>query len=217
MKYWAGTVAIIISFNCSYLLGGEATTRPLEQSSEDEKTGWEYSVSAATYFAPHSQDYVNPVLTADHNWLHLEARYNYEALKTGSLFLGYNWSIGEKLVLEITPMLGGVFGNATGIAPGYTVSIGYGPVEFFTQGEYFFDVGTSSGNFFYNWSELSCAPSSWFRFGFVLDRTKLLGTKIAVRRGPLIGFTCKNVDFTTYWLSPGSTESTFVFAVALNF
>ena len=39
-------------------------------------------------------------------------------------------------------MFGGVFGDITGIAPGYTISISHEPIEFFTQGEYFFDAGT---------------------------------------------------------------------------
>ena len=50
-----------------------------------------------------------------------------------------------------------------------------------------------------------------------MDRTKALGSKFDIRRGPLVGFKYKKVDFTTYWLSPGSKEATFVFAVALNF
>ena len=154
---------------------------------------------------------------ADRDWLHLEARYNYEAIKTGSLWLGYNFSFGKKLALEATPMVGGVFGDITGIAPGYTISISYEPFELFTQGEYFFDAAIHAGNFFYSWSELSCAPASWFRVGAVVDRTKALGSKFDIRRGPLIGFKHNKVDFTTYWLSPGSREGTFVFTVALNF
>jgi hypothetical protein len=115
------------------------------------------------------------------------------------------------------PMLGGVFGDITGVAPGYTISATCGPFELFTQGEYFIDTGTSDGNFFYNWSELSYRPASWFRLGFVLDRTKALGSNFDVRRGPLIGFEYKKVDFTTYWLSPGSRAATFVFAVTVTF
>jgi len=149
--------------------------------------------------------------------LHLEARYNYEAIKTGSLWLGYNFSFGKKLAFEATPMFGGVFGDITGIAPGYTVSISYEPIEFFTQGEYFFDAGNRSGNFFYSWSELSCAPVTWFRVGIVVDRTKALGSNFDIRRGPLVGFKYKKVDFTTYWLDPGSRDATFIFTVALNF
>jgi hypothetical protein len=111
----------------------------------------------------------------------------------------------------------GVFGDITGIAPGYSLSLGYEQIEFFTQGEYFFDAGTRSGNFFYSWSELSCAPVTWFRAGIVIDRTKALGSNFEVRRGPLVGFRYKKIDFTTYWLSPGSRDSTFIFTVALNF
>jgi hypothetical protein len=121
------------------------------------------------------------------------------------------------LTLDATPMIGGVFGDITGIAPGYTISISYEPFELFTQGEYFFDAAIHAGNFFYSWSELSCAPATWFRVGVVVDRTKALGSKFDIRRGPLVGFKYKKVDLTTYWLSPGSKDATFVFTVALNF
>ncbi len=118
---------------------------------------------------------------------------------------------------NLVAMIGGVFGDITGIAPGYTISISYEPFELFTQGEYFFDAAIHAGNFFYNWSELSCAPASWFRVGVVVDRTKALGSKFDIRRGPLVGFKYKKVDLTTYWLSPGSRDATFVFATTVNF
>ena len=114
-------------------------------------------------------------------------------------------------------MFGGVFGDITGIAPGYTISINYEPIEFFTQGEYFFDAGNRSGNFFYSWSELSCAPVTWFRAGIVVERTKAFGSTSDIRPGPLVGFKYKKVGFTTYWLSPGSPDAAFIFTVALNF
>ena len=199
----------------AFVIAGE--TLPETATEKEEAPSWEYSISTATYFALHSQDYVNPNITADHDWLHLEVRYNYESLKTGSLWLGYNFSGGEKLEWEITPMFGGVFGNLTGAAPGYTISLSYEMIEFFTQGEYFIDAGTSENNYFYTWSELSIAPIHWFRLGFVVDRTKALGEDIAIRRGPLMGLRYKNFDFTTYWLSPGQHESTFIFAVTVNF
>ena len=186
----------------------------LEESGTDN---WEYAFSTATYLVRNDREYVNPTFTADRNWFHLEARFNYEALKTGSLWLGYNFSAGEKLTLEATPMLGGVFGDITGFAPGYTLSIGYGKLELFTQGEYFIDAATGEGNFFYTWSELSLAPVDWFRFGLVIDRTKAFGSELDIRRGPLIGVTYKKTDFTVYWLDPGSSSSAFVFALTLNF
>jgi hypothetical protein len=186
----------------------------IEETPED---GWSSSFSVSTYLAQHGRDFANPVVSADHGGLHLEARYNYEALKTGSVWAGYNLAFGNQLAFEATPMLGLVFGDSTGLAPGYNLVVSYGRVELFTQGEYFFDAGTHSGNFFYSWSELSYAPADWVRFGMVVDRTKVLGSGFDVRRGPLLGFSHKAFDFTTYWLDPGSTDATFVFSVTLNF
>ena len=217
MNLQCAVLAAALASAVSVSLGGTETNVRLEDADETAESEWESSISTSTYLVLHGRDYANPNLVADRDWLHLEARYNYEAIKTGSLWLGYNFSVGKKLALEATPMLGGVFGNITGIAPGYTISISYEPIEFFTQGEYFFDAGNRSENFFYTWSELSCAPLPWFRAGIVVDRTRALGSNFDIGRGPLVGFKYKKVDFTTYWLSPGSSDATFIFTVALNF
>lgn len=198
-------------------LGATGTSAPLEGDTERNETKWEFSLSTFTYLDQHGRDYANPTFTADRDWLHLEARYNYEELKTGSAWLGWNLSTGTKVAFEVTPMLGGVFGDITGIAPGYTITVRYRTIELSTQGEYIFDAGTSSGNFFYSWSELSASPADWFRVGIVVERTQASGSNSDVRRGPLIGFKYKEVDLTTYWLAPGSDEATFVFAVTFNF
>ena len=198
-------------------LGATETSTPFEADSKKSDTKWEFSLSTFTFLAQHARDYANPNLTADRDWLHLEARYNYEELKTGSVWLGWNFGTGKKLQFEVTPMLGGVFGDITGIAPGYTITIRYKPFKLSTQGEYFFDAGTSSGNFFYSWSKLSASPADWLRLGIVVERTQASGFSSDVRRGPLVGFKYKEVDLTTYWLAPGSDEATFVFAVTFNF
>src|SRR5215471_15070922 len=97
---------------------GGTDSSPLALENEVEKS-WSFGASIYGYFVPDSPDYAEQTITADHHWLHLEARYNYEDLETGSVWLGYNFSGGEKLAWELTPMLGGVFGHTTGIAPGY--------------------------------------------------------------------------------------------------
>ena len=217
MTRTSATLVIVLGLAVSNLFGGPATIAPLEATGETEETKWEYSLSIATYLAQHARDYANPNFTADHDWLHLEARYQYEAVKTGSLWLGYNFSFGEKLAVEATPMIGGVFGDITGVAPGYAISASYKSIEFFTQGEYFFDAAIHAGDFLYTWSELSYAPADWLRVGLVVDRTKALGSSIDIRRGPLIGFKYKKVDLTSYWLSPGTRDGTFIFSVTVNF
>src|SRR6516164_3431863 len=212
------TLATIAGFAVCESLGGVASDTLLECDTEENETKWEFSASTLTYLAQHARDYANPNFTADRDWLHLEARYNYEALKTGSFWLGRNFETGHTLKFEVTPMLGGVFGDITGIAPGYEIVVTYKNIELSSEGEYFFDAGTSSGNFFYSWSELSAYPIKWLRAGLVVERTQA-SSNSDVRRGPLIGFKSKDEDYelTAYWLSPGSREATFVFAVSFKF
>jgi len=178
---------------------------------------WSFSLSAYNYIVPDSREYVQPTLTADRGWLHLEARYNYEAFDTGSAWVGYNFSGGEKLAWELTPMLGGVFGDTTGIAPGYRGSLSWWKLELSSEGEYVVDTGETSDSFFYTWSELSLAPVDWFRFGLVAQRTKLYETDFDIQRGFLVGFSYRKVDFTAYVFNPDASQPTIVLGIGLNF
>ena len=188
-----------------------------EVSREADEKAWSFSVSATTYVVPDFQEYVQPTFTADRGWLHLETRYNYENLDTGSLWLGYNFAGGEKLEWEFTPMLGAVFGDTTGIAPGYKLSLTYWKLEFSSEGEFVFDTRDREGSFFYNWSELSISPVDWFRFGLVGQRTRAYQSAVDIQRGLLVGFSHKQVDFTTYVFNLDQGKPTWVFAVSLSF
>ena len=192
---------------------------PAAQASQDTKPRdqWSYYGSATGYLIPDGPSYVSPVFAADRKWLHLEARYNYENLRTGSLWLGRNFSVGDKITLGVTPMIGGVFGRSAGIAPGYQATLSYRRLSLDTQGEYLFDVRDRSGNFFYTWSELSYSPVDWFRTGLVIQRTKAYQTDLSVQRGVLAGFTYKQADFTTYVFNFGWTDPTVVFSLGFSF
>jgi hypothetical protein len=220
--------AIFLGLTVSELLTERSTAACLETSNETGGNRWDFTLEIATYLAQHSRDYANPTLYADYDHLHVEARYNYEALKTGSVWLGYNFEHvfelkKNELNLEAAPMIGGVFGDITGAAPGYTITATYNAFEFETIGEYFFDAAKQTNDFFYSWSELSVKPLSWwrpdntFKLGLVIDRTKAFGSDFEVRRGPLVGFAYCGVDLTVYWLSPGSRQATFVFSVTHEF
>lgn len=178
---------------------------------------WSFSASVYTYFVPDDHDYAQPTITADRDWLHLEARYNYEDSETASVWVGYNFGGGEKLAWEFTPMLGGVFGDTTGIAPGYKGSLSWWKLELYSEGEYVFDTDESSDSFFYTWSELTLAPVDWFRFGLVVQRTKLYETDLDIQRGFLVGFSYKQVDLTTCVFNPDESKPTLVVALAINF
>src|SRR4051812_1430555 len=174
-----------------------AKNTPPALSEEAEEKAWSFSASASIYVVPNDQEYVQPTFTADRGGLHLEARYNYENLETGSAWVGYNFSGGKALEWTFTPMLGGVFGNTTGIAPGFKGSLSWWKLELSSEGEFVFDAGTSEGNFFYTWSELSISPVDWFRFGLVGQRTRAYQTDVDIQRGLLVGFSYKTVGFTT--------------------
>ena len=195
----------------------KATSPSTVLTEEADENAWSFSLSAATYVVPDSHDYVQPTFTADRGWLHLEARYNYEDLDTGSVWVGYNFSGGKKLAWEITPMLGGVFGDATGIAPGYKGSLSWWKLEFYSEGEYVFDTGNSADSFFYNWSELSVSPVDWFRVGLVGQRTRAYQSSVDIQRGLLVGFTYKRMDFTTYIFNLDKSKPAWVFSVGLSF
>src|SRR5262249_9318213 len=132
-------------------------------------------------------------------------------------WLGYNFSGGETLSWEITPMFGVVFGNTTGVAPGYKGSLSWWKLELYSEGEYVVDPGDSSGSFFYNWSELSLSPVDWFRFGLVGQRTRLYKTDRDIQRGVLVGFSLEKIDLTTYVLNPDESSPTVVVAISLGF
>jgi hypothetical protein len=196
---------------------GQTTTGPPGSSPDAAQNPWAFTASAYTYLVPDSDNYVNPNFTADRGWLHLEARYNYEAQKTGSLWAGRNFKFGDKLAFELTPMVGGVFGDLNGIAPGYNLSLSYWKVELSSQTEYVFDLEDRSGNFFYTWSELTYSPVDWFRTGLVVQRTKAYKTEFDVQRGLLAGVSYKKVDFTAHVFNFGWTDPTVVLAVGVNF
>ena len=178
---------------------------------------WDNNLTVDGYIIPDGTSYVDPVFTADHNWLHAEARYNYENLHTGSLWVGYNFSAGKTLALSVTPMIGGVFGRTDGIAPGCEASLTYKKIEASISNEYVFDTTTKSGNFYYAWPQVTYSPVEWFHVGAVAQHTAAYHTPVNIQRGFLVGFSRKKWEFTTYVFNPGISGTTVVLEVGVGF
>ena len=181
-----------------------------------EAIEWEFSSSVYFYQVVDDRNYAQPTVTADRDWLHLEARYNYEDLETGSLWLGYNVSGGETVEWSITPMLGGVFGLTDAVAPGYKASVSWRKLEFYSEGEYAITSDSADG-FLYNWSELTVAPRPWWRIGLVTQRTRVYETERELSRGLLVGFTYKALTSAFHLFNPDDTHPVLVFSAALDF
>jgi hypothetical protein len=192
-----------------------AGNRAHGQTTADDKA-WSFSISAYGYIVREDRDYLQPTVTADRGRLHLEARYNYEGLDAGSAWLGYNFGGGETLAWELTPILGGVVGGPTGIAPGFKGSLSWWKLELYAESEYVVDTSNSSDSFAYLWSELSVAPREWFRFGLVAQRTRVYKSERDAQRGLLVGASVKGVDVTGYVFNPDDSKPTFVLAAVLK-
>jgi hypothetical protein len=208
---------LIVAAVCGMRVAAQTDASKAPASTATPANPWDFNLSISGYLVAHGQSYGSPTFTADRETLHLEARYNYEAQRTGSLWAGYNLSTGKKLVLEATPMIGGVFGHVNGIAPGLEFTGTYKKVQLFSANEYIFDTGTKSGNFFYTWTQLTYSPREWFTFGYVVQRTRAYTTPLDVQRGPLAGFTYKKLNFTTQIFNPGEADPTVVLSLGYSF
>jgi hypothetical protein len=211
--------AIVLSVFLSAIpaLGQVATTQPAPTAGSTKSQEWSFSTSAYAYAVADSRNFVQPTFTADRGPLHLQMRYNYENLETGSAWIGYNFEAGDRLTFKLTPEVGGIFGDTNGIAPGWGFSLNYWRLELYSESEYVFDLGSKSGNFFYTWSELSISPTDWFRAGLVAQRTRAYQTDVDVQRGLLFGVSFKKLDVTSYIFNPDREKQTYVFSVSVEF
>ena len=199
-------------------LTAQASTQLMDVVAGDH---WTFASSVYTYVVPDQDDYVQPTITADYGAWHFEGRYNYEAQDTGSLWAGYSFggAFGkdDAFQWQITPMLGGVFGDVNGIAPGYRGSLRWWKLMLYSEGEQLISTDDSDESFFYNWSELTLTPVEWFRFGLVTQRTRAYESDRDIQRGLLLGATFKRVDVTAYVLNPDENDPTWVVSVAFAF
>ena len=197
------------------LLAGFAAPGAHAQDSTAHR--WALDASLWGYIVPLNDDYLQPTVIADHDWLHLEGRYNYEAPNTGSAWFGYNLHAGNKITFDLTPIAGLVIGGVTGVAPGYELTVGWWKLEFASEGEYVFDFGDSENSFFYNWSQLGISPVDWLQLGISIQRTRAYQTERDVQRGVFGGVTWKQLNVSAYYFNPDDDDPTVILAVGFSY
>lgn len=199
MKKTAVTFSILVLFSMHV---------SAQDSSASTEKNWAFNAAGNFYFIP-DDFFIMPMLKADKNRLHLEARYNYEDRETFSGWIGYNLSGGKKLEYTITPMIGGVVGLSNGIAPGLEFTLTLNRFELYNESEYFVDFNTNENNFFYSWVDFTYAPADWLWLGISGQRTRLYQTDLDLQRGLLVGGGFKSWELTTYVYNIG-LENPFV-------
>jgi hypothetical protein len=193
-----------------------ASTAPSHNVHPPSKNPWTFTLITDGYIIPDEDGFANPNFTADHGWLHLEARYNSEDLRTGSAWIGYNFTAGKKLILNVTPIIGGVFGRTNGVAPGCEASLTYKKVQASISNELVFATD-KSGSYYYNWPEVTYSPVNWLQLGFVAQRTKTYKTSLDTQPGFLVGLSHKNMEVTSYVFDLGLAAPTVVLELGFSF
>jgi hypothetical protein len=166
------------------------------------------------YVVPEQDNFVIVDAMLDLRRLHIEARYNYEGLRTGSIFAGVNGSAGDRVELAATAMLGAVFGDTDGVAPALRVTLTWWKLDLLTEDEVVIDPNNVGDTFFYSWSELGFSPWRWLRAGIVGQRTRLFQSGLDFQRGLFVGLSLGKVSAIVYELNAGWTTPTWVFALA---
>ncbi len=193
-----------------------AAAGPPPAAPAPEAPSWSWSVAAFQYFLPRDPDFLLGIATADHGGLHLEGRWNYEDLRTGSLWAGWTFEAGEALKLRITPMAGVVLGSTNGLAPGLELDLSWRWLAWYAEAEYVVDLEDAGASYFYLWSELTGAPAEWLALGLVGQRTRLVRTAVEVQRGLLGRLTFGSLSATAYAFNPATPDWFAVAALAFE-
>jgi len=202
----ATAMLLFNALTCGAQEGGVATA----PTTTVDASSWSFDLSASYYSFRNQDDFTLAVLRADRGPLHMEARYNYEAIDSGSLFVGWKFSGGNKLTWEVTPILGAVFGQKEGLAPGFEAAIGYGIVDFYTESEYVRDTEVKEDSFTYSWNELGLTPFEWLRFGIVTQRTMVYQSERDIQRGFFAQVMYHKATLGLYIFNPDDSDSRFM-------
>jgi len=181
------------------------------------ESNWSILASAAAYFFPDQPNYLQPTITADRGEVHLEARYNYEDRQSTSAFVGWNLGFGETVKVELTPMVGGLFGSTVGVVPAFELDLVWRRIEASVEGELVLDVQDAHNSFVYNWSELAVWATDWLRAGIVTQRTRVYQTARELEVGVLAGTSLSRFEGTVYFFNPGASDRFVVVALGVRF
>jgi hypothetical protein len=142
-----------------------------------------------------------------------EARYNYEDIRTFSLYAGRVFSGKDDLTWSVTPMIGGMAGKMNGGSFGLNSAFSYGKFNLSSEAQYSVSAASREDNFFYNWTELWYEPVDWIYTGIALQHTRMFASNSLVDPGVLLGFTYNQWSFPLYSFNPLSNQRYFVVGI----
>ncbi|HEY6170635.1 MAG TPA: hypothetical protein VIX80_00110 [Candidatus Kapabacteria bacterium] len=195
---------------------------PLAAQEPARDSLWSSEVSLYYYFLPHQDDFPTLIGYADHGALHLEARYNYEDLKTASVFGGYNFEFSVTLTddptqFSIIPMIGFAFGRTDAIIPGLELRMIDDIFDVYFEYEYTITLPNEETNFFYSWTEIAMTPIENFRAGGAITSTRLLHSEHDGSVGIFGEYTFGKFKTGLFYFLPLRTDGFVLAKVAMEF
>lgn len=136
---------------------------------------------------------------------YIEARGNYEAINSASLYLGRTFKKKASVSYSIIPIAGLVIGRLNGGSVGANVALDYKKISFTSQSQYTFSIESRATNFTYSWSDLTYQLKDWVSAGVSLQQTRGVYEK-----GILVRGVYKNLSIPVYVFSPATSERYFV-------
>jgi hypothetical protein len=141
------------------------------------------------------------------NW-YIEARGNYEAIHSASIYFGKVFGKKGLISYSIIPIAGLVMGSFNGASVGANVALDYEKVSFASQSQYTFSIENRATNFTYSWSDLTYQLKGWVSAGISLQQTRGLFEK-----GILIRGVYKNLSMPLYVFNPATNDRYFVIGI----
>jgi len=178
---------------------------------------WSGNITGYYYAMRDQPDFGVGVAALNRGPLHLEARYNYEVHDAGSLFLGWNFSGGDSLTFQITPIIGALLGDARGVVPGFEASVGWGTLDAYIEAEYVHDTKNANDSYYYAWTELGWKPVEWLRVGIVGQRTRVVHTDRDLQRGLFAQVIVGKATLSVYAFNPDAASRYAIVAFGVQF
>jgi hypothetical protein len=146
-------------------------------------TEWVLAATLQRAFVPDEPDTTLLIASADRGPLHLEGRWNYEAIGAGAVFVGSNFRRYGEVDVTLVPMLGLAFGTLRAVVPAFEASVAWRALDAYLEIEYVRDVEDRTRSFAYAWSELAVSPGDGWRLGTVAQRSRRYASQRETQRG----------------------------------
>jgi hypothetical protein len=193
-----------------------AADEPVAASPPAATRAWSFAITAYPTHVRDGEHYTSVIALADHDALHLEARYDYESIGARSAYVGWTFKGGEALAWQVTPIVGGAWGTTKSFVAGAEASLAWRTLDVYVEAEH---VPTSSqgDGYLYAWSELGWRPVEWLRVGIVGQRTRVYGNDRAIQRGPFAQVTVGAFTIGVYAFNPGGSDQVITGMIGARF